>query len=534
MCSITGAIYKTEPDWSTLVDMHAHQHMRGPDGQGTWIDGNVSFAHNRLSLLDLSNNGRQPMETDRWVLTYNGEIYNYQKLKAKISPRQWKSYGDTETLLFYIDEHGIDQTLRDIEGMYAFSAYDKIAKKLYLCVDPFGIKPLYYFKTHEVFAFASAPAALTKLKPKWEINRDSLCDFLALGATFLPLFDGIKKVFGGQMVVYDAEKGTVLTTSYYQKKIYPEATQSDVIDVLKESIQSVKVADVPVFLFLSGGIDSTFVASQCKRSNAVHLSSPEERYAREVSEKYDNPFHLVDPQEFKAETCLTDYAKQSGDCSAASIIPYITSKQVSRLAKAAISANGADELFFGYDRIKEAPTAGQYNHIFREHFLKKGHHNDDLGSIGTLYSSWGRHSDWQDPRELELKTYVQFDLNKTLDFASMCHGLEVRVPFLNRSVVEMALSLPITSHCNGYGPKSILKKELIKEGFSESFVNRPKVGFSLHKEPSDYKNLKHKGMALLKNEFDINPVFKSGRDQKYFEAAAAAFFCWHEAWKHLF
>jgi asparagine synthase (glutamine-hydrolysing) len=338
-----------------------------------------------------------------------------------------------------------------------------------------------------------------------------------------PLFEGMRKVMGGHMIVYDVEKETTLTKKYYQPYRY-ELSDMDMIDIVLESIRSVKVADVPVSLLLSGGIDSTVAASQCKYMNAVHLASPEERFARQVAEKYHNVFTLVEPREYKAEPCLDDYAKQSGDCSMAALIPYVTCQKISAISKVAISANGADELFFGYDRIKEAPTSGQYDHIFRRFFMGE---KNGL----SLYSSWGEHTDWQDARELELRTYVEFDLNKTLDFASMCHSVEMRVPFLNKSVIEAALSIPRGRHVNGMGAKSLLKKYLTDEGFDSNFTQRPKVGFSLHQQPKDYRDLQIKGMALLKKEFGISPVLHSGRDQRYYEASAASFYCWFSVWK---
>lgn len=524
MCGISGLIFKgVEPDWKLLYNMTEHQTMRGPDHTGFWINGNVGFGHNRLSIVDTSDKGNQPMETDRWVLVYNGEIYNYQHLRTKISPRQWKSYNDTETLLFYIDEKGIDKTLQDIDGMFAFAAFDKFERKLYLATDPLGIKPLYWYKDPYMFAFASSPGALTNVKSKWHFDNDKseVFNFLALGATFNSLFSDIEKVYGGHLLVHEVDSGFTTGRPWYERKHHPGMTVDELKNTVVESIRSVKQADVPVFMFLSGGVDSSLVASECQFMNAVHLASPEEGYAREVATKYDNPLSIVHPKDYSAEECLKDYAFKTGDCSMAALIPYIVSKEVSKIAKVAISSNGADELFVGYDRIKKQPSEAQFYHIFREYFIKKG-------------TYWGEQAQYLGSRQLELQTYVQFDLNKTLDFASMCHGLEVRVPYLNKSVVEAAMSLDYDQHVNGLGNKSILKSMLLERGFSKEFVQRPKLGFSLHYEPADYKSLQEKGKKLLKDEFNIDPVFigmYKGRDERYYAASAAAFYCWFEVWK---
>lgn len=512
MCGTLGYISKDRPG-KFILDAWAHLNNRGPDEQGSWSDQEVNLFHTRLSIVDLTH-GRQPMESARWVLVYNGELYDHMQLRRKLGPMHWESHSDTLTLLNFLEHKGIDWTLDNIEGMFAFAAYDKFNKKLHLAVDPYGIKPMFWYKSDKAFVFASAPSAITYVKDKWEFNRDSLLDMLSLGGTKEPLFTGIKRLPGGHKLTYDFEKGTVLTGRWYERKEH-KCTEEDLIEAVKKSIQVTKVADVPGFIFLSGGVDSTIVASQCQYMNAVHLKSPEEKYAIQAAQKYGNQLHFVEPRDCSAQKCLEDYAFQSGDCSMAALQPYIVSKEVAKFGKVAISANGSDETFFGYDRMKDQVSREQFAHIFRT----------------GLVHSWGEFTDYRSTRDLELETYVQYDLNKCLDFASMCFSLEVRVPFLNKQVVEMALSIPRSVHVNGYSNKSILKKFLLREGFSKEFVTRPKLGFSLYTEPSDYAHLKVEGLKLLRNEFDIKTHFYNGRDARYFEASAAAFICFWNVWK---
>lgn len=510
MCRFSGIV---SHDGTKVIKMTEHQRRGGPDSVGFWNDDNVWLGHNRLSIIDLSSNGAQPMFSDRWVIVYNGELYDHHDVRQKLGPMHWRSHCDTLTLLNAIEHKGIQWTLNNIEGMFSFAAYDKYEKKIYLAVDPYGIKPMFWVKLGETFAFASSPAALTYLKPSWEMDEFALIDMLTLGGTKDPLFSGMKRLKGGQLLTYDIDTGIIHLTHWYSRKEH-QCNEDDLIDAVKSSIQSVKLADVPVFMFLSGGIDSTIVATQCQWMNAVHLDSPEEQYARQVAVKYHNPFLLVKPNDYIAEDVLKDYAQQSGDCSMSAIQPYIVSKEVSKLGNVAISANGSDELHYGYNRMREdAATLGQYRHIFR-----------------NMKSGWPEYTDYKSASELELKTYVEYDLNKTLDFASMCHGLEVRVPYLNKQVVEMAMSIPRSVHVNGYGNKSILKKFLVSEGFSDQFVNRPKLGFSLHTQPIGYDSLKVKGLNLLKDRFNIETKFL-GRDLAYFAASAAAFYSWFEVWE---
>lgn len=508
MCRLAGIIFKKQLDFTKLIAMADHQKRGGPDRIGFWQHENVGFAHNRLAIVDLADTGNQPMESDRFVLIYNGELYNHHEMRNKIGPMFWPSHSDTLTLLRAIEHKGIDWTLDNAEGMWSFAAWDKYEKKLYLAVDPFGIKPMYYLDDADQFACASSPAALTKVK-KMSFNRDSLVDMLDLGACKESLFSGVKRLNRGELLTW--HNGHFTVKKYYSPKEQTYLPFEAVNEVLY-SCESIRMSDVPIHLFLSGGIDSTVVASKNHFMNAVHLDSPEKQYAEQVSRKYNNPMFVVHPKEYDAEICLKDYAENSGDCSAAAIIPYIVSKEVSKLGKVAVSANGSDEIFYGYNRMLPKPSPTQYKHIFR-----------------GFNSSW--RNDYTHTSELELDTYVQYDLNKTLDFASMCWGLEVRVPYLNKSVVESATSLTRSDHVNGHGNKSLLKNYLEGEGFDKNFLDRPKCGFSLYSQPIGYESLKDKGVNLLKTEFGIDPKFYPGRDLNYYRAAAAAFYCWWEIWK---
>lgn len=510
MCGLSAIIFKehAKQDWTLLQKMAAHQHMRGPDDTQFFYEDNVGLAHNRLAVIDLSERGRQPMQSTQWALVYVGEIYNYKK---------FTDHGnDTYALLTLLHIVGFEETLKKINGMFAFAAWNFSEKKLYCAVDQLSIKQLFWYEDENVFAVASSPGALTHLKGKWEFDREALTDYLALGATMGPLFNGMHKLAAGNCLIYDAVAQISESHRWLQAE-QQECSEEDILITTLESIQSVKEADVPVCMFLSGGIDSTVVGSQCPGMAAVHLASPEESYARQVAEKYGNPLEVVHPANYNARECLEDYSLQSGDCSMAALIPYIVSKEVSKTHKVAISSNGADELFFGYNRTQQRVTNEQINHIFRNHFFRK--------------SNWYMRISGGDARSAELETYVTFDLNKTLDFASMCHGLEVRVPYLNLDVIEAALSLPRDKHVFGPITKTILKNFLELCGFDFKFLHRPKLGFSLFYEPEGHEDLKKDGVKMLKERFGIDPKFIRGsRDERYYESSAASFLCWLNVW----
>lgn len=440
------------------------------------------------------------MESTRWVLASNSEIYNHIDLRKALGPMHWPVHSDTYTLLQLLEHKGLQWTLDNIEGMFSFAAYDKFEKTVYLAVDPFGIKPMFYTDD----GFASSPGALTYLRDKWTLDTDALQDMLALGATRDPLFDGIKRLPGGHVMKWNMLNGTKTILKYYE--IIPKPCDDvELMNAVCHSIESMRMSDVPIHIFLSGGIDSTVVASQMKRVNAVHLDSPEFKYAQQVATKYGNQLMVISPSDFNAERCISDYV-QSGDCSAAAIIPYIVSKEVSKLGKVAISANGADELFVGYHRMM-AGKQTQLSHIFRP-IAHRFECNDDT-------------------RLLELQTYIEYDLNKTLDFASMCHGLEVRVPYLNKTVVEMAMGMSLEKH----GSKRVLKDFLKKEGFGNEFLYRPKLGFSLYSQPEGYEALKDEGVKLLADMGYSYKLFS--RDLSYYRAIAGNFKVWYERWKNI-
>lgn len=213
----------------------------------------------------------------------------------------------------------------------------------------------------------------------------------------------------------------------------------------------------------------------------------------------------------------------------AALIPYITAKEVGKFAKVAISANGADELFFGYDRTRNAVCNVQLAHIFRLSYSKIIPDLYETAIIGAYDRAESFHGRW-----LELQTYVQFDLNRTLDGAAMCHSLEVRSPFLDHRLVEMALSIPEAKHWDmQLGRKAILKRMLQKMGFNRDFLTRPKLGFSLHKEPAELELLRQKAWKFVKDNgfLKCDDSKLSGRDDRYLKMSALSFKFWYDVWK---
>lgn len=516
-CRISGTVGYPS---SVVGKMVIHQKMGGPDfinwQQVSINPFNVVFGHNRLSIIDLSSAGNQPMSSDRYTITYNGEIYNYKELGSESN--------DTRVLLSYIGRYGIEKTLNDINGMFAFGLFDSHKNEITLAVDRFGQKPLYYFHSGNKFAFASSPGALYALQDKWDIDRDTLQSYWLLGSSMGDngLLKGIKKLTGSHCLTYNLHTNQITIKKYWEPKF--QDNTNGIEDLVIDAIRKVKVSDVPIHIFLSGGIDSTLVASQFQGGEAIHLDGPERSYAERAAIKFNINLKVINP-EINTEECLKDFAFQSGEPCMAALIPYVTSRETAKFGKVAISANGADELFFGYDRTKDTMPDSQIAHIFRMSANLKVW--PWIESMPYTIFQKGR------GRGFELNTYVQYDLNKTLDFASMCHGLEVRSPFLDHRLVEMALSIPEKQHRNPKN-KTILKNMLRKFHFDNAFIERPKLGFSLHNKPKTMPELIKKAWNFVKNEgFLVCDDKKlNARDKSYLEMSALSFYYWHETWMH--
>ncbi len=516
MCGIIGGV-NVSNQW--VLDGLQHQKMRGPDNTGIQTIGNVTFGHNRLSIIDLSERSSQPITDmrEKYMMVYNGEWYNYKEF--------WSLNSDSLTLFILFSAYEFNEALQYVNGMFAIAYYCR-THKIHLAVDRFGQKPLYYYHEGDVFAFASTPAALYGLLPKWELDRDALQSYWLLGSVMGEngLFKGIKKLCASEHLTYDLLSNKVTIERYWEPK-FQENTDG-IEDMVLEAIKKVKVSDVPIHIFLSGGIDSTLVASQFEGGSAIHLDGPEVEYAKFAAEKFNIDLKIVTPDDTDTEEALMDYSLKCGEPTMAGIIPWMVARETAKYGKVAISANGADELFFGYDRTSR-DYLYQTSQIFRRslfnnlsypnHFLKK-----DEGFWLNFC-----------PRSTELSTYVQYDLNKTLDFASMCHGLEVRNPFLDHNLVEMALSIPEKIHRQN-GNKTILKNMLRKMGFAEGFLNRPKQGFSLFKQPKNLDICMETAWRWVQQEgyLDIQGRTLTDRDEKYLKMSALGFYYWYKVFKH--
>lgn len=498
MCGIAGTVNLPR---EVIEKMVAHQYSRGPDNTGIYEVGNVIFGHNRLAIIDKSENGNQPMMDGSDMLTYNGEIYNFNKEFS------------TDTAWVLDQLKIIGNNYNSLNGMFAFGYYNHGKKTVTLVRDRFGIKPLYYYHDKDVFAFASTPAAVSLVKSNWKISNDGLMEFLSLGATQLhSMFEGIMSVPPGHYVEFNCHtNGIRIERWYYPKRI--ENAMEVIEEKVIQAIDRVKLTcDWPQIILLSGGIDSTLVASRYSNRSAIHLRSPEQEYAEQVAKMFNLDLHTVDPEKINAEEGINDYVSKSGDPTMAGLIPWITCREIAKKGyRVAITANGADELFYGYNRMV-GPVEEQIEHIFRP-FLNLEH----------LYKL--------NRQDIEIQNYLTHDLNKTLDFASMCHSVEVRVPFLDHELVEAAMSIDVSSHVGKFGAKTILKQMLVGLGFDWPFIHRPKIGFSLHYSPPDWESLGRRAMQWYMNTGYPQLQSTNARHENYHKSAIIGLYLWHKKYK---
>lgn len=508
-CRISGTVNYPQ---SEIIKILEHQKRGGPDLSKFVTYNNVTFGHNLLSIIGYQP---QPLENDKYLMTFNGTWYGYKDYYPY-------STSDTVSLFDHFGRRGLD-AINDVNGQFAIGLLDKQENKLHLIVDRFGQKQLYYLHDGNKFAFASNPASLYPLLQNKEIDKDALQSYWLLGSVMGEngIYKGIKKVCASEVVTFDLLTNDVSTSRYWEP-VFRES--HDIEGLVYDAIDKVKVSDVPIHIFLSGGIDSTLVASRFQGGDAIHLNSDELNYAKQAAERFNINLKVVDPQDIDVEVCLFDYSSFSGEPTMAGLIPYITAREVSKFGRVAITANGADELFFGYDRMQNYDL--QVKGIFRSLDKKiKDKFESTLEVKHHIYRSTPFHKG----QLRELYYYVQYDLNKTLDFASMCHGVEIRSPFLDHRLVEMALSIPESAH-KKKGNKTILKAMLKNLGFNDKFLNRPKLGFSLTKKPKDLNQHIDKTWKWVQDEgyLEIKTPL-SGRDEQYLKMSALGFYYWMKA-----
>jgi asparagine synthase (glutamine-hydrolysing) len=571
MCGIAGFLHvgsfeRGKAGACALAMANALIH-RGPDDGGVWVDpeAGVALSHRRLAILELSPAGHQPMISScgRYALVFNGEIYNHLEIRSALGAVAWRGHSDTETLLEGIAFWGVEATLRRCSGMFAFAIWDRQRRTLTLARDRMGEKPLYLGWHKDNLLFASELKAL-EAHPEFsgEVDRSALTALLKYNCIPAPLsiYKGIAKLPPGTVVTVSADDRSITPLPYWSMhEVVGEARVNGFLgevdraiveleSVLVAAISRQMVADVPVGAFLSGGIDSSLVVALMRLATKSPVKTfsigfeeagfDESAYARAVASHLRTEHTELYVTARSAQELIPElpgvYDEPFADSSQ---IPTIL---VSRLArsevKVALSGDGGDELFGGYNRYVRGPgvlrtmsrlplslrrmagagfraiPAGLLNLIGnasgRAEFADKCRKlsdcaaaSDILDMYRILRTQW-RDSDnvvldatpWQDPRitgasaiegsserllmYLDAISYLPDDILAKVDRAAMSCGLETRVPFLDPTVVGFSWTLP-TSFLITNGVSKWILRQVLYRHVPPHLVNRPKSGFAV-------------------------------------------------------
>jgi asparagine synthase (glutamine-hydrolysing) len=550
MCSISGFLATDFTDRHVITRLNAAQRHRGPDDQGTWRlrfeSGEVSLGNTRLAIIDTSSAGHQPMldpETGNCI-TYNGETYNFKELSVDLRVHPW-SKTDTEVVLHAYNELGPAGFDR-LRGMFALAIWDDVKRELVLARDRFGIKPLYYYVSDQLLVFASELRALlaTELFPR-KLDRSGLNSYLATGSVPAPLtmVEGVRQLPPGHYLrVKAAETGKLrhtlanfATDEHGLKR--PDTRYDAVVQLraeLEESVRAHLVSDVPLGVFLSGGMDSSAlvalmsqVSAQPPKTFSVVFDETElseHAYSRAVAQRFNTDHCEIRLGEERLLEMLPDAIAALDQPSMDGINTYVVSKAVKNAGvTVALSGLGGDELFAGYPSFRRAlkfaalpktskrvlRAAASVGGSFSQGSVRREKFWQFVGSGGSaaeVYqisrqlfprsflprmsteghrsekASGGAEKDVVNAiSRLELEGYMANTLLRDTDAMSMAHSLEVRVPFVDAKLVDYVLSLPgewkLDRRQNGV-PKPLLA-DAIADLLPRDFLKRRKMGFTL-------------------------------------------------------
>jgi asparagine synthase (glutamine-hydrolysing) len=589
MCGIAGLISRNGVDQGVLETMTVAVAHRGPDDAGLWVDreAGVGLGHRRLAIVDLTPAGHQPMHSanGRFVLTFNGEIYNHAELRAELegggaAPEGgWRGHSDTEVLLQGIVTWGLTETLRRSAGMYAFALWDRRERTLSLVRDRFGEKPLYYGWAGRDFVFGSELKAL-RAHPKFEGAIDRRALRLLASRTYIPaplsIYEGVFKLAPASILTIDAAaaatplrappeqgraEGVSLEAYWSYRDVvrrgldHPLDNEDEALQELERTlaaaIQGQSMADVPVGAFLSGGIDSSTICALYQKYSSVPVRTfsigfeeagyNEAQDAKRVAAHLGTVHHerYVTVREAREVIPLLPQMYDEPFADSSQIPTHLVSRFAREQVTVALTGDGGDELFAGYNRHFAAPRRWRqlqrvpqslramtgaplsrvpsrlWSNVAR---LVPGRHQPHIGgklqkalrvaaSAGSFDEVYGSFLDeWSHERspviggdgadagfDLELGpdapdavrtmycdavTYLPDDILAKVDRASMAVALETRVPFLDHRVAELAARIPLGLKVRDGGGKHILRK-LLYRLVPRELVERPKAGFAV-------------------------------------------------------
>ncbi len=538
MCGITGITdSQIEGLEQAIQKMNRCIAHRGPDDDGYFVDEQVALGMRRLAIIDLES-GRQPMTSvdGRYVIFFNGEIYNYKELRAKLEKggATFSTQSDTEVILRMFEHEGLE-SFKHLRGMFAVSIYDTKEGKLTLARDPFGIKPLYYWQRgNKIAAFSSEIKSFLSLTGfRAEVNDAAVYNYLSYQYNPLPetFFKGVYKLPPGHSLTIDLKTGVFELKRFYHFAFHPnesldeEVTRTQILTTMKDSVLHHMIADVPVGSFLSGGIDSSIIATlmqdirkdkRIKTFTVGFDSLSEGKEAKETSEPLgtDHKEITISAEDYFEALPKAVYHFDEPVADPSAIGLYFLAREARKHVKVVLSGEGSDELFGGYNIYLEpfarakiawiprfvlkilsflplrgsnfaerAVTRLEDRYIGNASIFKprevarlwKGEPQKAF-SLQDIYAEVAGKSDSVKMQHVDIATWLVGDILAKADKMTMAHSLELRVPFLDVEVAKLAATLPDRFKWRGHTTKYLLR-EAFRSLLPESTRERRKLGF---------------------------------------------------------
>jgi len=414
MCGIVGIIsFKSPIDKSSIDAMNSAQFHRGPDDGGTFFDQHVAFGFRRLSILDLSNFGHQPMQSydGRYILVFNGEIYNYKSIRAILVNKgyKFKSNSDSEVVLNSYIEWG-QRCLEKFQGMFSIAVYDKMNSNVFIARDRLGVKPLYYSVVKGRVIFASEVKSLLAYPGlERQVNMEAISSYLTFRYPYsdLSVFEGIFRLTPGHFANININGMKI--SQYWQLPYFKERDKEDlgenfylekVESLLESAVSKRLISDVPLGALLSGGLDSSLiVAMMAKKTNNLRTYSigfnnegyDEYKFAKIVSDYFGTNHHSLNltEEEYFSQLTTTIVQKDAPLSIPHEIALLNISKELKKHTTVVISGEGADELFGGYGRVQRSPMDYKKISFIRNYFPRNSHH-----TLFKLFGAKSHSSQW--------------------------------------------------------------------------------------------------------------------------------------------
>jgi asparagine synthase (glutamine-hydrolysing) len=547
MCGFIGCVHNKTQNYSdeqkqqfkNMNDIITH---RGPDDDGFYYDEHIQFGFRRLSIIDIES-GHQPLtyENERYWIIFNGEVYNYVELREELVKEglSFATSSDTEVIIA-LYSHLKEKAVEKLRGMFAFVIWDKQEQRLFGARDAFGIKPFFYLEDGEKTFFASEKKSILLALENDVLDYDSLQHYLTY--QFVPepntLSEGIKKLEPGHY--FTKKIGSPMEIKRYWKAHFSPVQKSEsdftkeIRDILFDSVEKHMRSDVPVGSFLSGGIDSSIIASIAKEFHPAiktfsvgfeHNGFSEIDVAKETAEKLgvENISYVITPEEYMNEIPKIMWHMDDPLADPACVPLYFVAREARKHVTVVLSGEGADELFGGYNIYREPQDLEIFNKIPRvgkvllkgianmmpegtkgKSFIERGVTPMEERYIGNakmfteeekrdllnVYHEGLKYTDITNPlyaesrgydpvdrmQYIDIHTWMRGDILLKADKMTMAHSLELRVPFLDKAVFEVASKIP-TSLKTAHGTTKYILRKAAEGVVPEHVLNRKKLGF---------------------------------------------------------